>query len=89
MMVDRFIDVSSNGCYTVFQASMMVTDIKMGFRELLGAASWMDNVTYEKALRKLDTMIDVVGYPEIIVKNTSAIDQEYRTVSFLQEHFYQ
>ncbi|XP_055347090.1 neprilysin-11-like [Paramacrobiotus metropolitanus] len=63
------------------KATMMVNDIQVGFRELLDGADWMDNATYQKAMVKLNAIINVVGYPDIFLTNTSAIDEEYQYVT--------
>jgi predicted metalloendopeptidase len=62
------------------KASLMVNDIKLGFGELLSDAGWMDNITYQTAVRKLNAMSNFVAYLDILVENTSAIDNEYNEV---------
>lgn len=63
------------------QAKMMVADIQAGFRELVEAATWMDNVTYTNAIKKLTDMIEIVGFPDIMAENMTAIDEEYKIAS--------
>lgn len=64
------------------KASMMVDDLKRGVGELLTEATWMDNVTYARAMNKLDTMLAWVAYPDVMADNISVIDAEYDNVSF-------
>jgi predicted metalloendopeptidase len=63
------------------KASMMINDIKLGFGELLANATWMDDTTYQAAVRKLDAMLSFAGFPDVLVNNMSAIDNEYKEVS--------
>ncbi|XP_055353221.1 membrane metallo-endopeptidase-like 1 [Paramacrobiotus metropolitanus] len=62
------------------KAALMINDIQTGFKELLDAASWMDNSTLEAAHKKLSSMINEAGYPDIMVNNISLIDSEYREI---------
>lgn len=69
------------------KASMMVTDIKNGFQNLLEAASWMDNATLGTALDKLGGMLDFVGYPDELRQNISAVDEEYSQMHVGENYF--
>ncbi|OWA50600.1 Endothelin-converting enzyme 1 [Hypsibius exemplaris] len=69
------------------KASMMVNDIKLGFRELLVDAEWMDNTTFLAAEKKLNSMLSFVAYPDVLVKNISAIDAEYENASVGATYF--
>ncbi|XP_055353231.1 membrane metallo-endopeptidase-like 1 [Paramacrobiotus metropolitanus] len=63
------------------KATLMVSDIQTGFKELLDAASWMDNNTHEAAQKKLSAMINEAAYPDIMVNNISLIDSEYANIA--------
>lgn len=73
--------LTQNGLFSRHvQAAMLIEDLKEGFRELLVAASWMDSETYSRAIHKLNSMLEYVGYPDIYVNNITVIDEEYRDV---------
>ncbi|XP_055356514.1 uncharacterized protein LOC129601679 isoform X2 [Paramacrobiotus metropolitanus] len=61
-------------------ATLMINDIRAGFRDLLDAASWMDNATHAAAVEKLAKMVEIVAYPDVMVTNFSAIDSYYGTM---------
>lgn len=64
---------------------MMVEDIKQGFGQLLQAATWMDNVTSERAFAKLQQMMEIVAYPDIMVSKLGLdIAKKYKSVSFME-----
>ncbi|OWA50601.1 Endothelin-converting enzyme 1 [Hypsibius exemplaris] len=69
------------------KASLMLADLKLGFRELLTEATWMDNATYLHAVSKLDAMLMVVGYPDLLAQNASAIDDLYKSVEIKPTFF--
>ncbi|XP_055356515.1 endothelin-converting enzyme homolog [Paramacrobiotus metropolitanus] len=63
------------------KATMMVNDIHAGFKELLDEAKWMDKATYDGAVKKLAAIEEIVGYPDIMLTNTSAIDSYFTTLT--------
>jgi predicted metalloendopeptidase len=65
------------------KASMMVDDLKLGFEELLGDATWMDKSTHQAATGKLNAMLSFVAYPDTLVNNISAINAQYDEVCIL------
>ncbi|XP_055353226.1 membrane metallo-endopeptidase-like 1 isoform X2 [Paramacrobiotus metropolitanus] len=68
------------------KATLMVNDIQMGFKELLDAASWMDNATHNAAQKKLSAMINEAAYPDIMVNNISLIDSKYANIAIQKSY---
>lgn len=64
-----------------------MVDLKAGFKELLTDADWMDSGTYSLAVNKLSAMMELVGFPDIFTENITAVDDEYRDVSFMLGKF--
>ncbi|OWA50603.1 Endothelin-converting enzyme 1 [Hypsibius exemplaris] len=63
------------------QAAVMVDDMKLGFREMLHEATWMDRQTSDAALRKLDAMLTVIAYPNVLSSNISIFDKMYENIT--------
>ncbi|KAK8743034.1 hypothetical protein OTU49_001497, partial [Cherax quadricarinatus] len=51
----------------VRQARQVVEGVSSAFREMLSSATWMDQVTQEAALSKLDHMQHLVAYPHLLL----------------------
>ena len=48
----------------------MIKNIRAALYHMIKYAEWMDDVTKENALTKLDRMKHIVGYPKEIVNQT-------------------
>ena len=46
------------------EVEKMITDIISGYKEILNRQDWMSEATKEKAIRKLETMVIKIGYPD-------------------------
>lgn len=54
----------------------MVENIKGAFRNMLTTATWMGSAR-EEALKKVDNMMMLVGYPDLLTNETSL--EEYHS----------
>ena len=48
----------------------MVNNISSAFADILNEASWMDNITKQKARKKLDSMVARIGYSKDLLNST-------------------
>lgn len=57
----------------------MVNLLKNAFKEMLEEYDWLHESTRQKALKKLDEMLALIGYPEFI-RRTKDLDEYYKLV---------
>ena len=57
----------------------MVSYIRESFRSSLPDVSWMDIDTRDRALQKVDAIIEKIGYPDLI-DDVEKLDQYYQSV---------
>ncbi|KAL3994610.1 Peptidase M13 family protein [Acanthocheilonema viteae] len=55
----------------------MVNHLKDAFKEMLGEYNWLHESTRQKALKKINEMLSLIGYPEFI-RNTKNLDEYYK-----------
>lgn len=60
--------------------AVMLENIRSSFKYLVEKAEWMDNLTRQKTLVKLNKMKSYIGFPEL-VHNSTILDAFYRGVS--------
>ncbi|XP_063594294.1 endothelin-converting enzyme 1-like, partial [Penaeus indicus] len=68
-------------------AREVVEDIKSAFRSMLTTATWMGSAR-EEALRKVDNMLTLVGYPDLL-KNETSLEKYHNKLPKMNEqrHF--
>lgn len=59
----------------------MLDDVKNAFKIQLEEVDWMSNISKAKAVKKLSAMKAMIAYPDEMNRNTTAIDEIYKTVS--------
>ncbi|XP_047500224.1 neprilysin-1-like [Penaeus chinensis] len=71
----------------IFSAREVVKDIKGAFRSMLTTATWMGSAR-EEALRKVDNMLMLVGYPDLL-KNETSLEEYHSSLPKMNEqtHF--
>jgi predicted metalloendopeptidase len=57
----------------------MIKYLRDSFRVLVGESDWLDDITKNKSLEKLDAIIENVGYPDWILDNQE-LDKYYKLV---------
>jgi predicted metalloendopeptidase len=57
----------------------MIKYLRDSFRVLVGERDWLDDITKNKSLEKLDAIIENVGYPDWILDNQE-LDKYYKLV---------
>ena len=65
----------------------MINMLRASFIELVNASDWMDTKTKEVAIEKAISMIQNIGYPELI-KDHSSLDKEYSQLEILPTDSY-
>lgn len=70
------------------EAETMVNTIKDEFKHILSEASWMDELTREAALEKLQKMSSHVGYPREL-ENDTAIEQFFNGLQMHNGNFFE
>jgi len=60
----------------------MVKDLKESFRALVKESDWLDDITKNLSLHKLNAIIENVGYPEWMLNNED-LDDFYSLVKNL------
>ncbi|CAB3998205.1 endothelin-converting enzyme 1-like [Paramuricea clavata] len=69
------------------EASEMIKTIKEAFERNIPRADWMDESTKEKALEKLNAVIEMIGYPSWI-EDISKLDNYYSNLTMKKDsHF--
>jgi len=70
------------------QADAMVEDLRAAFKELVSESEWMDAATQERAAKKADQMLQLIGYPDWLT-DPSKVDEYYLTApeTSEQDHF--
>ncbi|CAG2174687.1 unnamed protein product, partial [Oppiella nova] len=58
-----------------------IRDVKKAYYELIEGKGWLDMITRLRALRKLNTMKELVGYPDWVLNNHE-LDNFYQIKSF-------
>lgn len=57
----------------------MVSLLRDAFKEMLKEYNWLHESTRQKALKKIDEMLSLIGYPEFI-RNVKDLDEHYKLV---------
>ncbi|XP_052771047.1 endothelin-converting enzyme 2-like [Mya arenaria] len=73
-MIDASLAQNKGTDNKTLQVTTLVTYVKRAFKEYLLRKIWMDAKTRENAEKKLDEMIEKVGYPSFILNNTFLTD---------------
>lgn len=60
----------------------MVKDLKESFAALVKVSDWLDDITKNKSLHKLNAIIENVGYPQWMLNNEE-LDHFYDLVNIL------
>jgi predicted metalloendopeptidase len=60
----------------------MIKDLKESFSALVGVSDWLDDITKNKSLDKLNAIIENVGYPDWMLDNHE-LDKYYNLVNIL------
>jgi predicted metalloendopeptidase len=60
----------------------MIKDLKESFSALVGVSDWLDDITKNKSLDKLNAIIENVGYPDWMLDNNE-LDKYYDLVNIL------
>merc|ERR1711988_1588175 len=70
------------------QADAMVEDLRAAFKELVSESEWMDAATQQRAAKKADQMLQLIGYPDWLT-DPSKVDEYYLTApeTSEQDHF--
>uniref|UniRef100_A0A915K8B9 Peptidase M13 N-terminal domain-containing protein n=1 Tax=Romanomermis culicivorax TaxID=13658 RepID=A0A915K8B9_ROMCU len=63
------------------EAHDMIVNLKEAFKAIIYELDWMDDVTRNRAIEKVDYMTDLVGYPDFTL-NDSTLDNYYKNLSF-------
>merc|ERR1712180_531595 len=63
-------------------------DLRAAFKELVSESEWMDAATQERAAKKADQMLQLIGYPDWLT-DPSKVDEYYLTApeTSEQDHF--
>lgn len=75
----------------VFQADKqavleMVNLLKNALKEMLKECDWLHESTRQKAIKKINEMLSLIGYPEFI-RNRQRLDEYYKRVrSYTTRH---
>lgn len=65
----------------------MILDLNEAFTDILKTSGWLDDVTRERALKKIQNMITLLGYP-CFVENHKRIDEYYENLRICKwDHF--
>lgn len=68
-----------------WQVDSIVKDIRDGFYEILRESDWIAEDTKQKAYRKAEKMRAFIAYPEWLLRNRTALEEEYSGVSLPYE----
>ncbi|GFS77745.1 endothelin-converting enzyme homolog [Trichonephila clavipes] len=68
-------------------AESMVDKIKQVFKENLYHIEWMDPETRERAAEKVDSLQEMIGYPDYI-KYPDQVDEEYKDLEFSEIDYF-
>nr|XP_039257034.1 endothelin-converting enzyme 2-like isoform X3 [Styela clava] len=69
------------------RAELMVTEIKNAFKRNLPKTSWVDKETEAKAIKKVDAVRDMIGFPDYIL-NETRVNSEYMDFDFTEKTSY-
>ena len=69
-------------CFHILQDSIstIVTGIRAALKERISEKDWLDSTTKQRALNKVDNIIDFLVYPDIIYDNDK-LNEIYSSVS--------
>lgn len=62
-----------------FEAKLIVKYLKKAVKSALKKNEWLDQITYNKSIEKLDSIIENIGYPDWI-KDSQQLDKFYNLV---------
>ncbi len=82
-----FIENSFNG-QSKPMAQEMIAGIKDAFRERLIHSDWMDEQTKREALRKLNAITDMIGFPDYIL-DAAALDEKYAKLIVVEDEYFE
>ncbi|GFU35800.1 endothelin-converting enzyme homolog [Nephila pilipes] len=68
-------------------AENMIDDIKKAFKENFFRMDWMDSETRELAVEKVDSLQEMIGFPEFIL-DPDQLDKEYEELEFSEREYF-
>ena len=66
----------------------MVNNIRSAFGDILNDVAWMDDITKQEAIKKLHSMVALVGYPEESLNN-SKLEEYYRKLRIDPDKYFE
>ncbi len=72
--------INETQCLFESQVSLIIKDLKKSFTVLVGASDWLDDITKNETLDKLNAIIKNVGYPDWLLDNQE-LDKFYKLVN--------
>jgi len=68
-------------------AEDLIKNIKDSMKKRIPQMSWIDKQTAEEALKKVNEMVDKIGYPEYIM-NPEKLDEEFKNLEIVNDDFF-
>ncbi len=72
--------INETQCLFESQVSLIIKDLKKSFTVLVGASDWLDDITKNETLDKLNAIIKNIGYPDWLLDNQE-LDKFYKLVN--------
>uniref|UniRef100_A0A915J2W7 Peptidase M13 N-terminal domain-containing protein n=1 Tax=Romanomermis culicivorax TaxID=13658 RepID=A0A915J2W7_ROMCU len=69
------------------EAQKMISNLKKSLRDIFSNSNWMDDVTKRRAIEKVNCMLYLIGYPDLVLNDTALNNYYEKLQSYNRRSF--